>query len=321
MIEINRTAAEKSFLTFKKINEGLPIQDKLIDEYYNTPGIVFLCKHLKHYGGSEFTKDILSYFLNSVIINKNIIPDDNIFLKSMKYGLKYADITEKEFMKTDIDKIIDRASHMAGLYLPEPIHGNILIYLLYGVRGTGISLNNEIAIDLCDKYFNSEGHLDEERMVNILAHELHHIEVNYYLNIKKQNEKERKNRLLIDFIGELMSEGAACYYLPNPSDREEMLRENWNNNIKDISNILYDISNIIKRIVNGSLTDLKDTDYLFSDSLEGYTAGFIMAKLIHETFGKDKLINSLKDCFMFIELYNQSVRRTSYGYHEILLKP
>lgn len=319
MIKIDKLAIEKSFNIFKQMNRDQSVSTEIIKEYYETPGMIFLKKHLRNYGGLEFTEELLLQLLKDINLNKQILSSDNIFLKSMRLGLKYVDVAEKKISTIDFNDVIEKSINLVEKYLPKKVNEECTIYLLYGVRGTGITLGNEIAIDICDEYLNKNGHLNTERLINLIAHELHHIEINKLIKIRKQSENNVKKQILIDFIGELMSEGLAYYYLPSPYDKEGILDINWNNNIRDIDNILIELNNYIEKILHGQILDLNELGHLFNDSLKGYTAGFTMVKLIDQTFGKEKVLNCLEDCFMFIELYNQSIKILNYKYPEIIM--
>ncbi|GFZ32949.1 hypothetical protein CSC2_34750 [Clostridium zeae] len=320
MIKIDKLAIEKSFSIFKNMNSSKSISTEMVKEYYETPGMIFLKKHLKNYGGLEFTEELLLHLLEDINLNKQILSKDNIFLKSMKLGLSYVDIVKEDFSKLHFNDVIEKAINLADIYLPKKISGDSIIYLLYGIRGTGITLRSEIAIDLCDEYLNNNGHINIERLINLIAHELHHIEVNKLLNKRKQNEDNLKKQILIDFVGELMSEGVAYYYLPSPYDKEGMLNIKWNNNIRNLDSIMFELNNYVEKILDGQIVDLNDLGHLFNEGLKGYTAGYTMVKLIDKTFGKDKVINCLEDCFMFIELYNQSLKKLNCRYPKIILE-
>ncbi|GKU27503.1 DUF5700 domain-containing putative Zn-dependent protease [Clostridium folliculivorans] len=320
MIKIDELAVEKSFNIFKQINRNKTASTELIKEYYETPGIIFLKKHLRNYGGLEFTEELLSHLLKEINLNKEIIPENNIFLKSMKFGLKYVDIVSKNISNIDFNEAIEKAINLASMYLPKKISEDCTIYLLYGVRGTGITLGNEMAIDICDEYLSRDGYINVERLINLIAHELHHIEVNKLLNKRKEKENNVKKQILFDFIGELMSEGVAYYYLPSPYNKDGILSTNWNNNIRNIDNILFEVSNYVEKILDGQIAKLNDIGQLFNDGLKGYTAGFTMVKLIDQTLGKEKVLSCLEDCFMFIEAYNQSLEEVNYKYPKIILK-
>ncbi len=309
LIKIDNTALEKSFLILKDLREISAVPINNIKEYIESPGIVFLKKHLKEYGGMEFDDKFLLQLIDDVLKNPSITSNDSIFLRSMKHGYKLVEVIEREFRTIDINEIIEKAVDLVNLYLPEAFDENVQVYFLYGIRGTGIVLDNEIAIDICDEYLSKNGILDTDNLINILAHELHHIAVNKYIFKIQQNEKDMKKQRLIYFMGDLISEGVACYYLPSPYDKEGILNEKWNSNLKKTYFILNNVKGYIDRILSGTLIDLKEIWHLFDDNLEGYTAGYIMTKLIDQTFGKEKVLECIKDCFLFLEQYNQAVQK------------
>ena len=73
----------------------------------------------------------------------------------------------------DLGAIIQQAFTLANAYLPKKIQEEVTVYILYGIRGTGIMLGNEIAIDICDEYVSIDGFLDINNLIAILAHEFH----------------------------------------------------------------------------------------------------------------------------------------------------
>lgn len=273
----------------------------------NSSGNIFLIKHLKTYGGLEFNEKLLKRLINITLDNSRVTFDDSMLLRSMKRGYEFVEITEKDFKKVDADEIVKRAISMANLHLSEAFNEDIKIYFLYGIRGTVIVLGNEIAIDICDEYVNNNGLIDVDSLVGILAHELHHVAISKHLFNKQKKEENQSIQRLTAFLGDLVSEGLAYYYLPSPCDKDGMISGNWRNNLKNIDEILSQINDYLDNILNGTLVDLKEIEYLFNDNLKGYTAGYEMIRIMDRRYGKEKVFEYIKDCFLFLSKYKQAM--------------
>lgn len=130
-----------------------------------------------------------------------------------------------------MDDICKEAFELANDNLPRKIHEDITIYLLFGIRGTGIALGNEIAIDLCDEFIINDGNFNKENLTQLIAHEIHHVDMNEIIeiNINKNNTFERKK---INFLGELISEGVAYKLFKMPINPNGNL---WQSNLKRIN--------------------------------------------------------------------------------------
>lgn len=314
-IRVDNSSLEISISIFKELRYKSSVSDNTLAEYLNSPGIIFLRKHLKVYGGLEFNERFLKRMIDKTLGNSTINVDDNMLLRSMKLGYEFVEIIDKEFNKIDTYEIVKRAISLVNLHLPAAFDEDIQIYFLCGIRGTGIVLGNEIAIDVCDEYVNKNGIIDIESLVGILAHELHHIAINRYLFIKQRGKENEKVQRLEIFLGDLASEGLAYYYLPSPYDRGGMISEKWSDNIKNIDGIIGEINNYIDKILDGTLVDLKETSYLFSDDLKGYVAGYEMIRIMDEKFGKDKVFEFIKDSFLFLKRYRQAFEEKSINWY------
>ena len=83
---------------------------------------------------------------------------------------------------TNLHKLLitleDDTMSMVRTHLPNNINfPEITVYFLFGIRGTSIVLNNKIALDLCDDSLYENGDISFERLLQTLAHEIHHIGV------------------------------------------------------------------------------------------------------------------------------------------------
>lgn len=113
----------------------------------------------------------------------------------MRHGFQYVDVMEKSLNDIDLGAIIQQAFTLANAYLPKKIQEEVTVYILYGIRGTGIMLGNEIAIDICDEYVSIDGFLDINNLIAILAHEFHHIGVHENISNSLQHVgKEKKQK-------------------------------------------------------------------------------------------------------------------------------
>lgn len=312
-IKVDVSALEQSLYIFKKLREIPKVPIEALGEYLNTPGVLFLRKHLLHYGGTVFDEALITQLLTAVIRAPVPSIEDNIFLRSMKHGFQYVDIMEREFNDIDISAIIQKAVMLANKYLPEKIEEEVKVYFLYGIRGMGIMLGNEIAIDICDEYVSKNGIMDISNLVAILAHEFHHVDVNKHIFGILQSMGDAKNKLLVGFLEELLSEGVAYYYLPSPYHVGGALDQIWSNNLKNISVILNKVSNYIGRICSGEVTELTESQYLFAEGLEGYTAGYIMIKAIDDMFGENAVMDCIENCLLFPQVYNLAVKKGNLG--------
>lgn len=199
-IKVDISALEQSILVFKTLHETSEIPIEMLSQYLGSPGILFLKKHLLYYGGTVFNEALLSQLLDSIITDPVPRTGDSVFLRSMKHGLEHVDVLEQEFNAIDMDAAIQKSVILANKYLPNEIEEDVKVYFLYGIRGTGIMLENEIAIDICDKYISRNGILDTDNLTAILAHEFHHIGVDEHVSETLHCVEGARSRLLVDFL-------------------------------------------------------------------------------------------------------------------------
>jgi len=308
-IKVDVSALEQSVLIFKKLREQLTVPVESVGIYLKSPGMLFLKKHLLYYSGVEFDEPLLTQLFEEVTRDPVAGDDENIFSRSMRHGFQYVDVMEKSLNDIDLGAIIQQAFTLANAYLPKKIQEEVTVYILYGIRGTGIMLGNEIAIDICDEYVSIDGFLDINNLIAILAHEFHHIGVHENISNSLQHVGKEKNKSLIRFIEELLSEGVAYYFLPSPYHGGGTLDRKWNNNLGNISVILSKVSHCIGQISNGAPADPTLTQQLFDEGLEGYTAGYVMIKAIHDVFGRTAVFDCIENCLLFPQIYNMAVEK------------
>jgi hypothetical protein len=291
-----------------KINNEIPLEK--VDFVLNTEGMNFLKKHLNHYGGTQFDKELYVKLLKKVLHEKNTNNfEESIILRSIKKGLDNTEFYINNFKKLNIKKITENAFQKAKLYLPfnEDKEEDIKLYLLYGIRGTAIILENEIAIDIVDDYLEENGEINEAAFIEMLAHELHHIFFQKFLTKQLKNTIDIKEKNKIQFIGELLSEGTATFYFTNPYRMNDLTKEVWGNNLNNFDNLFEEVKKVLEQVSNIETPIKEETWHLYDDNLIGYTVGYVMVKTIDETFGKEKVLECIKNHTNFFDFYNNAI--------------
>lgn len=303
-IKVNRESLYESIRLLKRMNKNLTID---VNHYLNSPGICFLNKHLNRYGGSTLNKDVLDKIVIETMENPSINVNDNSFVKSMKYGLKYLSQMENEFNNLNIEDVIKKAVDKANNLLPNNLNENAKIYFLYGIRGTSIVYDKEIAVDICDEFVSSNGVINVNNLINIIAHELHHIGFDNYIKDLISKTIQPSKKLIISFIGELMSEGLMYYYLPNPYDKENVNNKLWEENLININSIINNINQYLNKLKRGEIKNIEDSGQFFDERLLGYSCGYIIIKTIDEKYGKDEVIKKMRDILSLLDMYNLAI--------------
>ncbi|MCL2605470.1 MAG: DUF2268 domain-containing putative Zn-dependent protease [Defluviitaleaceae bacterium] len=293
-MKIDIKAARLGRMILEMISKKDMPSDKLLYQYYYSGGIQFLNDHLKHYGGFELTIEKLKDYFASPNTN-------NVFEKSIHLGLSKIHIIDEMYLdrfEETIKSIEIDTMKMVEMYLPvDLLFPEINVYLLFGIRGTAIVLNNNIAIDLCDDGLYENGRIETGRLQRLLAHEIHHIGVMLkFLEFSRRidDEKELQKYLVIENI---ISEGMACFYLtPDIISQNE---KQWNKNLTDIDTKIDTLKFTLDdySIKGNEIAELQNS--LFDDSLLGYTIGYVMIQRIHNKMGMDGVITLLTDFNLF----------------------
>lgn len=304
----NFSSADVSIELFQKLNKGLFLDEDLLTRYLMSSGIKFLGKHLKRYGGIILDKELLKKFFEKVLSNRNIQRDDNNFVRSIKRGLNGVDRWAKEIdliKKLDLNKQIEE---LLNLYSPSLNLGKVDIYILCGIRGTGITLGKEIGIDLCDEVFEIGGKLDYQEIIKMITHELHHIVCeNYLLELTNKISDVYLLRAL-KLVGEILSEGIATYYITDLFwTRNERLNFIWEKNEETIGIIFSDVEEILVKIFDGEVINYEEI--LFNDQLKGYTLGYRFCQVIDKIYGKEKLFECIVNPSQFLKNYCDAVKK------------
>lgn len=310
-VNFNDESFYKAIKIFNELKENLIIKEENIEAYLKTPGISFLKKHLKYYGGIDFDKRVIYYLMKKVLDNSIVEQEDNIFVRSFKTGYSLSERLEESFKKIELDKLILDSINLSNQFLPDKYNHRIKVYFLCGIRGTSIVLDQEIAVDICDEAFIADGEINRDMLIRMLAHEIHHISVESYIKTIVSKINNFKEKVLYEFIGNLISEGTAGYYITNPIDLKQFSSSVWVKNLENVNELLNEIKAIFDKLTSCKDFEAEDTQYLFSENLKGYTAGFVMIKAIDEALGREKVLECIRDCRLFIKYYNMAVEKGS----------
>lgn len=290
---INFDSYHKAIEIFEDIHKNHELSDSKLKDYFETQGIEFLRRHIMR--GSKIE---LEFEIFKKLFEKGISDDqsNNILVNSIRNGLCEFTNNKDLQKRYSFEKLINEAIKLANLYLPREVSSTIKLYPMYGIRGTAIVLENEIGIDFVDQSLYVDGKIDDTRLIGLLAHEIHHIE----LESCTKDLIERENILnttYIEMISELLSEGTAMFYLTNPYEIETLRTETW---ISNMNNIEYHIDNVINYI-----EDFNNREHLelYDEDMIGYSVGYIMVEKIHNKYGKSKVMECIIDPRKFFDLY------------------
>lgn len=309
-LNINYQSLKLAVSIFKDLWEQRTVEEAKLEQYLDSLGIIFLKKHLKHYGGTDLNKKVLDYLIARALYNPAVEGGDNIIIRSFKKGYNVVNKIEIEFINTGLENLIVQASDLANQFLPGKWSGDIELYPLYGIRGTAIVLGKELAFDICDDVLMTDEGINLTALLQLLAHEIHHIAVEEYLEAHIRNISNVQEKKLYKFIGSLISEGAAVFYLTNPIEMNNFLTPQWKENLNKANELLSEVQTVMNKLRNDELYEVEDTQYLFDESLKGYTVGYLMVQSIHNVLGKNKVIDSISNPQLFIDYYNQAVVKT-----------
>ena len=311
-VRVDVSAVEQAIDLLRQFREASFVSKECLAEYLAAPGMLLLKRHLQRYGGIILDEDFLAALFEEVQGDPVMKQDDHVFLSSAKRGWQLLDILEPQLRSVDLEALVQRAAEMANEFLPEPLDEDIAVYFLYGIRGTGIVLDREIGIDVCDPALFSKGTLDPRLLTGVLAHELHHIGVSKHVTAALAQVTDLRLRMLGSFFEPFLSEGAAYLYITPPEHLRGDLVLQWQSNLANIAIVLGRVNSYIDGIRKGTLSDLSETEQLFDHGLQGYTAGYIMVKAIEDTLGLKAVLDSIRNCLLFPRFYNSAVELGTY---------
>lgn len=306
-VSVDVSAMEQAIDLLRLLRDVSAVSAERLGQYLATPGMSLLKRHLQRYGGIVLDEAFLADLFETVGSNPVLKPDDHVFLRSAKRGWQLLDTLEPQLRSVDFQALVERAVVMANEFLPEQLDEDITVYFLYGIRGTGIVLDKEIGIDVCDPTLFREGALDHHLLIGVLAHELHHIGVSKHVTTALASVTDCRLRMLGNILEPFLSEGAAYLYITPPEHLEEGLVRQWQSNLTNITAIFGRVNSFIDGIRQGTLSNLSETEQLFDNSLQGYTAGYIMIKAIEDTLGRKAVLDSIRSCLLFPRFYNSAV--------------
>lgn len=155
--------------------------------------------------------------------------------------------------------------------------------------------------------------LTKEQFENTMAHELHHIGYSSACpeDSVKRHETVQTVRQWIGAFGEglamLAAAGGPDVHPHQFSKAEDRAR--WDHDVANFDADLKTVEAFFNEILENKLTSEKIQDKAFSFfGIQGpwYTVGWKMAVTIEETFGRQKLIDTMCDPYLFLSTYNEA---------------
>lgn len=290
-MKIDVSSAYMSRNILQKMKRGEEILDWEIVQYEESAGIQFLKQHCSRYGGLELNQEVLKQILKhpnqcgvfgeAVILGMEKLDDIDLLLNVNLYELE-DEITQKvqNYSLVDVSTL------------------DITIYLLYGIRGTAIVLpENALAIDLCDDSLFVNGRLESSRIIDVLAHEYHHICFDQYVK-----EHGTRDKTIADSIlNGLISEGMAYEFFTPWLIKEGGHESIWDKNYIGIEENIVSLEKVLKEETDkGQLEKIENE--LFGSGLLGYTMGYHMIHRIHKKLGKNSVLD-LMNTYNIFEVY------------------
>jgi len=280
---------------YDRVDRGDELLETTLLAYYESQAIQFVCAHLKYW--SQWTLDYKT-FKEIVIKGLSGQASDSVLVKSVHQGYSYYKRYNHLLDRVFFLDLLEEARLKAGAYLPCEPSEDMVLYPLLGIRGTGLVLDNRIGLDLIDDSLLVDGRVCRQRMVALLAHEVHHIESE---RLGRQAvEKMEGNKLKLEMLTELLSEGTAMYYLTNPEEVASLKTEVWQRNME---NIEVHVQEVIDCIEAG---DSQKRLGLYNGSMVGYCVGYHMVERIHRILGKEGVMACILNPALFIDHYQES---------------
>lgn len=297
-MRINPKSAVMGYSVLSVLSVKGYVREECLAQYYNSDGIRFLKRHLKHFGGLDLTEDRFLSFFHSQ-------GEGNTFTRSIQSGLKLLpSFNPNAFQNIQRDIILFEKEIVAMVrkYLSgDADFSQVDVHLLFGIRGTSIVYGNEIAVDLCDATLYEDGKLIIGRLKGAIAHEIHHIAVARKFEEFAKRLSCEEERVEYTVIEGLISEGMAYLYLT--PYLIELNATQWNQNMEDIEQNIERLRVILLGSAAGLTDKMRMYDSLFDDSLKGYAMGYYMIQKLHHAYGPEAVI-ALLDDFRLFEAYD-----------------
>lgn len=308
------STGEIAIQIFQELKNGTSIDELDLQQLLSAPGIQFLARHLKRYGGTILDEDFLSAVLAYSLKNPEPTERDSMMNIAFKEGLKDPGRWLKILNRLKKLDLNEKVLSLVNTYLPFYWDEDASIYVLCGVRGTGIILENEIGFDICDPSLRLNGEFDENELIKLIAHELHHLALAPDVQRVLDQYSDVNQLLVLDVISSLMDEGAATYYLTNGFwNQNEEVCHIWQNNLSNINEIILNVNQLLHDILEGKVQN-EDTWYLFGEQLTGYSLGFVICQSIDQILGRDKMMECMIDFTKLLPYFNRAILQGGLNY-------
>ncbi|MDQ7816915.1 MAG: DUF5700 domain-containing putative Zn-dependent protease [Melioribacteraceae bacterium] len=309
-----------SFINYARFEPDLKkVKERFYQSIATTDGYRCLIKHLSRFNQWDDEK-YFDYLINVTgIVNGNVqnVNDKNDIAKK---------IWKKAFIQTDsLKKIIEKLKEyelnskaliLARKYLPLESNINISFFFIIHGSTPAFSLGKSNAIDLLHIPKKKDGEPDIERLITIIAHEIHHS--GFFDYIQKNNPGcLTDNRFTL--LGTMVAEGMPTYYINQMPDKLNELKnsdsvfdlevaKDWEKYGSNLITLFKKAEIDIKRNLDNSLIQ----DEIFNDWMKGaqgaaYVLGANMFYIIDKYLGLEYAIEVLKDFKKLLAVYNQAV--------------
>lgn len=152
---------------------------------------------------------------------------------------------------------------------------------------------------------------------NTVTHELHHIGLMSVPDTEDSLLSENQKRALtwLGGFGEgvaMLAAAGSPNIHPHKFDHDSVIYR-WDQDIADFNEDLQVVESFFQKILKGELSESSQIREAAAPfwGVQGpwYTVGYVMAKQVEQVFGRDILVNSLKDFRVLLQKYNESLSK------------
>lgn len=300
--------------------------DKAIKDYFitnvaQTKGCQSIIKHWARF--MEWNND---QFYKFIMEGLDRIPSDRP-LKNEDGSLTYlgrrkklwqAAIENTEILKDDIKKLkslnlVDTAQVLAKMYLPHDAKiDNNFYFVLFGASNA-FSIGKENGFDILQLSKNSDGTINKDKVILLLAHEMHHTG---FVSCEKV---ETGDDLLL--LAVLAAEGMPTYFINKTSEKIDDyklsfdpavkdLASQWESHLERMPDIYVEAEKDMELNLEGKIGQ-KEIWASWMKGLQGqaYALGSDMFSVIDKYLGLDSAKMVVYDNRQFIRLYNKAAKK------------
>ncbi len=315
-VTINYESAEKYLKIFSEINSQGKPETETVEELFDHEVMDQMVTHYNRPEGlnAEIKKEDFIEVVDN--LGNDNYSHEKKFLEKVHKNLRKKIVKHEKFIKT-LERIKEKEKEIVAFskaklnrFLPGNIDFKPKVFIVFTGYSGGYYIGQDITLDL--------EHISKsiDKVSSTIAHELHHIVFNRFLEeIMKSKKLSANSKVLLELVGGITGEGIAYYCVGGNPDNgitgyEEI--DSYQNDIARWKEYFEEINDVMLLIMKGEMDKSKMYDWASKHMKKDFgainTVGIKTVEAIYKFNGDSEIVNLVTSPMNYFKVYNRAAK-------------